>query len=155
MLQKSDAMAIRNAALILGLLHLIIGLAGFIPGLTFVPNATSGPTDFVYPGPGYGYTFSFLPTNYFHSAVGLLIGLWGIAGFTSLGGAIAFNQAFAIIGAAQAIMGIIPGLNTVFGLMPLYGGNVLMSLLAAGVAYYYGFVKPGSIAKGAGLSSNL
>jgi hypothetical protein len=40
-----------------------------------------------------------------------------------------------------AVMGLIPGLDTVFGLVPLHGNDVwLHALLAAGAAYF-GFVR--------------
>jgi hypothetical protein len=39
-------------------------------------------------------------------------------------------------------MGLIPGLNTFFGLMPLYGNNVWFNALMGILAAYFGFVKP-------------
>jgi hypothetical protein len=94
------------------------------------------------------------PTNYFHNALGILTGLWGIAAFTSIGGAIAFLQVFTIIYAAQAILGLLPFTHTLFGMMPLYGNNVWLSLLLAGVTYYYGYVKAGAITRGTGMTAN-
>jgi hypothetical protein len=94
------------------------------------------------------------PTNYFHNAIGILVGLWGLAAFTSAGGAITFNQLFAVIYAAQAILGLLPFTNTLFGMMPLYGNNVWLSIITAAIAGYYGFVKPGALAKRTGISAN-
>lgn len=148
-MQTTDnTMPIRFCALGLGVLFLLLGLTGFAPDLV------SGPAS-AYPGPGYGYILGIFPTNYFHNAIGLLVGLWGMAAFTSLGGSIAFNQAFAIIYGIQAILGILPFTNTLFGMMPLFGGNVWLSILTAGIAYYFGFVKPGAITRDTGLSANL
>jgi hypothetical protein len=147
-MQTSEAMQIRYCSLGLGLLFLLLGLAGFMP------NLTTGPAS-AFPGPGYGYVLGLFPTNYFHNAIGILVGLWGIAGFTSLGGAIAFNQAFAIIYAIQAILGLFPFTKTLFGMMPLFGNNIWLSLLTAAVAYYFGFVKPGLLTKGTGFSANM
>lgn len=154
MTQQSDMMKIRTAALALGVLFLLLGLAGFVSGITFIPGTTDGPTA-VYPSPGYGYLLGLFPTNYFHNAIGILVGLWGIAAFTSIGGAIAFLQLFTVIYGAQAILGLFPFTNTFFGMMPLYGSNVWLSILAAGIAYYFGFVKPGSIARETGLTANV
>lgn len=151
---QSDSMQIRNAALVIGVIFLILGLAGFVPGLTFIPEATAKPVD-IYPGPGYGYVFGLFPTNYFHSAIGVIVGLWGIAGFLSLGGAIAFHQIFTVLYVLQAVLGLFPATNTLFGMMPLYGSNVVLSLVMVAVTYFYGFVKPGSIAKQAGFSVNF
>lgn len=153
MMQQSDMMKIRTASLALGVLFLLLGLVGFVSGFTFIPGATDSPIN-AFPSPGYGYIFGLFPTNYFHNAIGILVGLWGIAGFTSLGGAIAFLQIFTLVYGAQAILGLFPFTNTFFGMMPLYGNNVWFSVLTAGIAYYYGFVRPGALAKGAGLTAN-
>jgi hypothetical protein len=145
--QLSDLMQIRYCALFLGVLFLLLGLGGFA-------SALSAELPGVHPGPGYGFVLGIFPTNYFHNAIGLLVGLWGLAAFTSLSGAIAFNQAFAIIYATQAILGVLPYTKTLFGTMPLYGNNIWLSLLTAGIAYYFGFVKPGRLRNAAGISAN-
>lgn len=144
--QQSDTTQIRTAALVIGALFLLLGLAGFA-GITTGPESA-------YPGPGYGYVLGLFPTNYLHNALGILTGLWGIAAFTSLGGSIAFLQIFTIIYAAQAILGLLPFTHTFFGTMPLYGNNVWLSLLLAAVTYYFGYIKAGAIVRGTGLTAN-
>jgi Domain of unknown function (DUF4383) len=155
MIQPEDTKKIRTVALALGVFFLVLGLIGYLPGVTFVPDVTSHPTNAIYPDPGYGYIFGIFPTNYFHNAIGILVGLWGIAAYTSLGGSIAFLQLFTVIYSAQAILGLFPFSNTFFGMMPLYGGNIGLSLLGAAIAAFFGFVKPGLITKGTGLSANF
>nr|RNJ70812.1 MAG: DUF4383 domain-containing protein [Leptolyngbya sp. IPPAS B-1204] len=49
---------------------------------------------------------------------------------------------FAVMYAAIAVFGLLPVTNTMFGTMPIYGSNILISALTTGIAYYYGFVKP-------------
>lgn len=131
----STASSIQTAALSIGLLFLLLGLAGFVPAFVTPPE------NFV-PALGFGYLFGLFPTNYFHNAIGILVGLWGIAAFTSLSGAMVFNRIFAIVYAAGAILGIIPFTNTLFGITPLLGNNVWLNALTAAVAFYFGFVKP-------------
>lgn len=133
-MQSTNIMPIRYSALILGLLFLTLGIAGFSASLV------SGPAS-AYPGPGYGFVLGIFPTNYFHNAIGILVGLWGIAAFTNLGGAITFNRIFAILYTLQALLGLMPFAKTFFGMMPLYGNNVWLSLITAAIAGYYGFVK--------------
>lgn len=131
--------AIRYSALSLGLLFLILGLAGFVPAfVTPSENFTSAP--------GFGYIFGVFPTNYFHNAIGILVGIWGIAAFTSLSGAIVFNRIFAILYAAGFILGLLPFTNTLFGLTPLFGNNIWLNAITAAIAFYYGFVKSAEIA---------
>jgi hypothetical protein len=134
----SSNSSISYGALSLGLLFLLLGLAGFVPAFV-VPseNFTSQP--------GFGYIFGVFPTNYFHNAIGILVGVWGIAAFTSLSGSIVFNRIFAILYAAGAILGLLPFANTLFGLTPLFGNNIWLNALTAAFAFYYGFVKSAEI----------
>jgi len=134
---SASAAGIRYSALSLGLFFLMLGLAGFVPAFVAPPN-------FI-PAAGFGYLFGLFPTNYFHNAIGILMGLWGIAAFTSLSSAIVFNRIFAIVYAASAIFGLLPWTNTLFGTIPLLGNNVWINALAAGIAFYYGFVKSAAI----------
>lgn len=96
--------------------------------------------------PGFGYIFGLFPTNYFHNAIGILVGVWGIAAFTSLSGAIVFNRIFALLYAAGAILGFLPFPNTLFGLTPFFGNNIWLKSLTAAIAFYFGFVKSAEIA---------
>ena len=135
---KSSDSSIRYSALCLGSLFLLLGLAGFVPSFfTASPEFTSEP--------GFGYIFGVFPTNYFHNAIGILVGVWGIAAFTSLSGAIVFNRIFALLYAAGAILGLLPFANTLFGLTPLFGNNIWLNALTAAIAFYYGFVKSAEI----------
>lgn len=130
--------SIRYATLSLGLFFLLLGLAGFVPAFVMPPQT------FV-PAQGFGYLFGLFPTNYFHNAIGILVGIWGIAAFTSLSGAIVFNRIFAFVYAAAAILGLLPFTNTFFGITPLLGNNVWLNAIAAAIAFYYGFVKSAEV----------
>jgi hypothetical protein len=134
---SSDS-AIRYSALSLGFLFLLLGLAGYLPAFV-VPSENATSTA------GFGYLFGIFPTNYFHNAIGILVGIWGIAAFTSLSGAIVFNRIFAIVYAAAVILGLLPFTNTLFGITPLFGNNIWLNAIAAVIAFYYGFVKSAEI----------
>lgn len=135
---SSPASSIRYAALGLGLLFLLLGLAGFVPAFV------APPANFV-PAAGFGYLFGVFPTNHFHNAIGILVGLWGIAAFTSLSGAVVFNRIFAIVYAVSAILGLLPFTNTFFGITPLFGNNIWLNAVVAAIAFYHGFVKSAAI----------
>jgi hypothetical protein len=136
----SSNSSIRYSALSLGLLFLLLALAGFLPAFVI-------PSENFTSAPGFGYIFGVFPTNYFHNAIGILVGVWGIAAFTSITGAIVFNRIFAILYAAGAILGLLPFANTLFGLTPLFGNNIWLNALTAGIAFYYGFVKSAEITR--------
>lgn len=125
---------VRYAALTLGILFLFLGIAGFLPNLVSIPVDVA-------PESGFGYLFGLFPTNYLHNAVRILVGLWGVAASTSLVGSITFNQIFAVLYVGEALLGIIPGANTLFGTMPIYGNNVWFNLVTAAAAAYFGFFK--------------
>jgi Domain of unknown function (DUF4383) len=130
----SDALKIRYCALAIGVFFLLIGLAGFVPSFVASPSDLS----LVY---SHGYLFNLFPTNHFHNAIHILVGIWGIASYTSLSGAIVFNRIFAILYVGIAILGFLPHANTLFGTMPIYGNNIWLNFLAAVLAANYGFIK--------------
>jgi hypothetical protein len=41
-----------------------------------------------------------------------------------------------------AVLGLIPGANTMFGLIPIFGNNVWFHGVTAAIAAYFGFVEP-------------
>ncbi|MBW4542159.1 MAG: DUF4383 domain-containing protein [Myxacorys chilensis ATA2-1-KO14] len=131
-------LSIRYAALSIGLLFLLLGLAGFVPAFVVPPE------NFI-PTKDFGYLFGVFPTNYFHNAIGILVGVWGIAAYTSLSGSLVFNRIFAIVYAAGAVLGLLPFTNTLFGITPLLGNNVWLNTIVAAISFYYGFVKSAEI----------
>ncbi len=136
----------RYCAIVIGILFLLVGVAGFIPGFNVLPvgaepniplNAPSINID-----AGYGYVFGIFPTNFLHNAIHIAVGVLGIASASSFSGARVFNQGFAIMYSAIALMGLFPFTNTVFGLMPIYGHNIWLNALTAAAAGYYSLFKP-------------
>ena len=147
---KSLADTERAVALILGIIFLTVGIAGFIPQFMDFPG--SAPVGDIYiprlnSSSGYGHLFGLFPTNYVHNAVHIVVGLLGIAAATSFSGSLVYNQGFAVVYAAIVIFGILPITNTTFGLMPIYGNNVWFNALTGILAAYAGFVKPAELAK--------
>ncbi|MDX2229869.1 MAG: DUF4383 domain-containing protein [Leptolyngbyaceae cyanobacterium bins.349] len=135
----------RASALILGVLFLAVGIAGFVPDLMTLPAAAPNvqvDAPRLSFDDGYGYVLGLFPTNFLHNAVHIAVGVLGIAAATSLTGAIAFHQGFAVAYVLIVLMGLLPATNTTFGLMPIYGNNIWLNALTAIVAGYMGFVKP-------------
>ena len=130
-------MAIRTFALVYGIVFLVVGIAGFIPGLV-TPYELTDPGLTVTSGAG--YLFGLFPVNILHNAVHILFGLWGLLAYRSLHGARGYAKAVAVIYGLLAVMGFIPGLMTTFGLVPLHGHDIWLHLLLAAVAAYFGFV---------------
>ena len=127
----------RTMALIFGIAFLVIGVGGFIPGLTdhsAQPHADLTMTS------GYGHELGMFPINVLHNVVHLLFGLWGLAASRSYGGARTYFRVVAVAYGLLTVMGLVDGLNTTFGLIPLYGGDVALHAILAAVAAYFGWV---------------
>ena len=129
-------MALKRFAMILGIVFLVIGAGGFVPGLTAPHNHPD-----VRFTTGLGLEMSLFPVNLLHNVVHLLFGVWGLLAARSATGARAFGKAVAIVYGVLTVMGLIPALNlhATFGLVPLYGHDVWLHALLALAGGYFGF----------------
>src|SRR5687768_5079416 len=126
----------RNFALITGIVFLAIGILGFIPGLRSMPpgHAPQMAVD-----AAYGYLFGLFPINILHNIVHIAIGGWGLAAYRSPTGARTFARGLTIIYGLFAVMGLIPGLNNVGGLVPLFSHDIWLHAVTAAIAAYFGY----------------
>jgi hypothetical protein len=125
-------------ALIFGIVYLIAGIAGFIPALTphtadMIPLAVET---------AHGRALGLFPVNLLHNLVHIAVGIWGIVGSRTVDGARFFGKGLAIFYGLLTVMGLIPGLNTMFGLVPIYGHDVWLHAVSALIAGYFGFIAP-------------
>lgn len=132
-------MGTRYFALISGIIYVLIGIFGFIPGMVATPG-TGGPDVVV--NAGYGYLLSTFPINILHNLVHLGVGIWGLASYRSYIGARNYARGLAIFYGVLAVMGLLPVLNTMFGLIPIFGNDVWLHALTALVAAFFGFKTP-------------
>ena len=128
---------VRYFALVLGIIFIVIGIAGFVPGFLAEPVPEN---DVVAEG-AFGRLFGLFPVNWLHNLVHVAFGVWGIAVYRRFYAARTYAKAVAVIYAVFAIMGFIPMLNTTFGLIPLYGHDIWLHLLIAAAAAYFGFAR--------------
>lgn len=127
----------RTFALIWGIGFLLAGASGFIPGL-WHPAPDHYPPLAV--DAFYGDALGLFPVNVLHNIVHLVFGLWGLAASRGDTAAKAYARIVAIAYGLLIVMGLIPGLNTTFGLIPLFGNDVWLHLLLAAPAAYFGFI---------------
>jgi hypothetical protein len=121
-------------ARIFGIVFLIVGIGGFIPGLT-PPHVHPGLTVQA----ASGMELGLFPVNVLHNLVHIVFGVWGIAAGSSFAAARTYARVVAIAYALLTVMGLIPASNTTFGLVPIYGHDVWLHALLAIVAAYFGF----------------
>jgi hypothetical protein len=99
----------RTFARIWGILFLLAGASGFIPGL-WHPAPAHYPDLMV--ESFYGDAMGLFPVNILHNFVHLLFGAWGLLAARSLGAAKTYARIVAIAYGVLIIAGLIPGLNT-------------------------------------------
>lgn len=140
----------RTFALILGIIFVVIGIAGFVPGLVTHMEPATAPTaapGAAVPAPteevvtGYGYLLGLFPVNALHNLFHIIWGVLGVVAYRSFSGARTYARATAIVYGLLAVLGLIPGLNTMFGLLPIYGHDVWLHALIAIAAAYFGFAR--------------
>lgn len=127
-------MRIETFARIFGIVFLIVGIGGFIPGVTqphdhpgLVVEAASG------------MELGLFPVNVLHNLVHIAFGIWGLVAASSFAAARTYARVVAIAYAVLTVMGMIPASNTTFGLVPIYGHDIWLHALLAAVAAYFGF----------------
>jgi hypothetical protein len=123
-------------ALLAGLAFLGAGLLGLVPAALQPPPAGVPPTSF---DMLYGYLLGLFPVNLAHTAVHLAIGAWGIAAWSGAASATGYARSLAVLYALLAVMGLVPGLQTVFGLLPLHGHDVWLHAVTAAIAAWFGW----------------
>lgn len=124
----------RTFALILGIAFLLAGIVGFFPA-PLPPGAPPLAMDH-----GYGLALGILPVNTLHNIVHLLFGVLGLAAYAGTLSARLYAQIVAVSYLLLMVMGLLPATYTTFGLIPIYGADVVLHAVIGLAAAYYGFV---------------
>jgi hypothetical protein len=127
--------SIRTFAMVAGAVYVVVGILGFVPAVLTSP--TGAPPLRV--DRAYGYLFGLFPVNILHSLVHLVVGIWGGLASRTVAAARTYAASLAVIFGVLTVMGLLPGLNTVFGYIPLFGHDVWLHAVTAVVAAYFGF----------------
>jgi len=123
-------------ALFIGVAYLAAGILGMVPDALQQPAPEVPPTTFAVL---YGNLLGLFPVNALHSIVHLAIGVWGVFASRRVLNPKLFARALAIVYGVLALLGLIPGVNTLFGLLPLHGHDVWLHGATALLAGYFGW----------------
>lgn len=132
-------MQTRLFSLFLGVVYIVVGIAGFIPALYTSPAANAPHLSVT---ASYGYLLSLFPVNAVHDVLHLLIGLAGVAASRRLASARYYCIALFVLYGLFTIAGFIPQFDTLFGLAPIFGDDTWLHAGSALLAGYFGFVAP-------------
>lgn len=127
-------MDVRYFALVYGIVFLLVGIAGFVPAFVTPPEGAAADT-----AAAHGRLFGLFPVNTLHNLVHIGFGIWGLIAYRAFGGARIYARSVAVIYGIFTIMGLIPGLNTVWGLVPLYSHDIWLHAVLAIVAAVFGW----------------
>lgn len=144
-------MSTRRFALFLGIFFVLAGIAGFLPflshpeaGAALPDNGATMAGHGAILGTGDNMLFGLFPVNIAHNVVHLLFGLWGLTAARSWRAGLIYARSIAIIYALLAIAGLLPGVQTGFGLIPLYAKDVWLHGLIALGGLYFGWAARGA-----------
>lgn len=135
-------MGTRTFALIFGIVFLLAGASGFMPGLLHPVPADAPPLTVT---TGYGLVVGLLPVNLLHNLVHLLFGILGVVAFAGLFAPRVYAQIVAVAYGLLVVLGLLPATNTLFGLVPIYGNDVWLHVVLGVVAAYFGFMTPAAV----------
>ena len=134
-------MTTRQFALIMGIVFLLVGILGFVPGIN--REHVGDDPNLTVENPGHGYLLTLFHVNVLHNAVHVLFGILGIAMSRRYDVARLYARIVAVAYVLLGIMGLLPPpFRYTFGLVPIEGHNVWLHLLIAAAAGYFGFVVP-------------
>ncbi len=137
-------MKTRTFALLLGIVFLVLGILGFVPGLLSPPTGNHSLRLVA----GTGRLFGVFPVNVLHDLLHLAFGVWGVVVWRTYAASRVYARSVAVIYAIVAVLGLVPALGTVFGLVPIYGDDVWLHGLIAVIAALFGFTAIGAGANG-------
>jgi hypothetical protein len=124
-------------ARVLGLAFLIAGILGFAPYVTVPAGSTA---QWLTLNANYGFLVALFPVNVVHDLVHALFGIWGlVASAGTFAAAVRYCRAIGWIYSLLVVLGAIPITNTLFGVVPIYGYDVVLHLGVALLAIYGGY----------------
>lgn len=130
-------MTITKFTKIMGILFVLAAVGGFVPGLLHAPH-TDDPNLVV--DSFYGRLMGLFPVNVLHNLVHLLLGIWALVASKNVASSIVYCRASSIFYGFLVLIGLVPALNTMFGLVPIFGHDVWLHIAFTIPLAYYGYV---------------
>lgn len=131
----------RTFAMVLGVVFVVVGILGFVPGINQMH--TGHDPNLTVEGPGTGHLLGLFHVNVLHNLVHITFGVLGLV-MAGAGKARDYCRFVAIAYGLLAVLGLIPAMNVqyTFGLIPIEGHDVWLHALIAAAAAYFGWAGP-------------
>ena len=131
-------MTAKTFAMVLGVVFVIVGILGFVPGITRMHEMDD--PNLAVEGPGHGLLLGLFHVNVLHNLVHIAFGVLGIL-IARAGKARDYCRFVAVAYGLLAILGLIPAmkLQYTFGLIPIEGHDVWLHALIALAAAIFGW----------------
>jgi hypothetical protein len=129
-------MTISKFAAVMGSLFLAVGVMGFADGFVSPPHADDPSLSVE---SNYGRLLGLFPINTLHNAVHVLVGVAGLLAWRNVWSPQAFAKLIGGFYAVLTVMGLIPGLHTMMGLVPIFGHDVWLHALSSALGIYFGW----------------
>lgn len=135
-------MPTRLFAVVAGSFYALLGILGLIPAFLWFPDDRLRFYD-VHVIAHYGFLFGWMPTNLIHNLLYIAVGGAGVLAALSFTSATWFSRGLLVLTANLTLLGLMPfGIDHLWGLMPLFSWNLMVHVVTATLAYYYGFIYP-------------
>ena len=120
-----------------GTILAVIGLAGFAPEP--IVSVETDPLR-IATGVDHPQLFALFGVSPVLNVIHLALGVWGLISARSLNASLTYARQTTFVAALLTVFGVIPGLDTLFGLAPLYGNNLLLHFFLAITAFLFGWL---------------
>lgn len=122
-----------------GIIYVLVGVMGLIPGLVKEPAITPDSAGLAVTL-SYGDLLGLFPINAFHNLVHLIVGVLGILASIALDSSRLYSGVLALFYGVLALMGLFPPTQSTLGLIPIFGNDVWLHAVTAAIAAYFGFI---------------
>lgn len=130
-------MQTRAFLVLLSLAYILFAILGFIPALH---SAAPANAPSVHATADYGYLFGVFPVNLVDDLINLVIGLLGLACAARLDTAIGYIRFLFVVFGLMTVAGFMPQLDTLGGVAPMLGGDIVVHAISCLLCGYFGFV---------------
>lgn len=143
---KAGMKPVQYFALIIGILYLVIGIAGVIPSLVSAPKVSAEAVNLGFTI-GYGDLLGMFPINFLHNLVHGLLGFLGIFCAATFASSRLYSGFIGIFYGVLTIFGLFPATQSMLGFVPIFGNNIWLHAITSVLGIYFGLIAMPSLAQ--------